>query len=395
MKRILIAALVAILSGTAIAQEVNFYSAAFDYAVKNQLGIDKNAVVTQNMIDTVTILDLSGYGLDDIRDMVYFSSVINLNLSYNKIENISSLVNLQHLAYLDLKYNRLKNLNDLAFSKSFEMTVLITGNYINEYLLILNNPNCLFTIIGLNWQNLPYRVNRFYTDFDLSTSQKLINYNVWTFNEYDSLYLMVDGKKELITNINEDIQQKQNTTDNVVYLNFDNQNVDSVYFIMPQTIEMMDHYAIITPDIPVDCRIISAEALKSSISYSDNSIIYMATESVNEDTIRIGFGKNDNDIKGYTYYYIKNNITQIENVPELNHLLYYPNPAENVLTLIIPNQDNQKATISLISITGQIVYQAVTNEAVYHVNVQSLEKGVYILYVQTKNGNFMEKIIKK
>ena len=396
MKRLIIFLVAANMSISGFTQNLDFYSETMELIVKYQLGLSENIPLTKEIADTITILDLSGYGLTDIRDLSYFPKLVNLDLSYNQIEDISPLVGLEYLTDLDLSNNRLKNLNDLAFSESYEMTVVTSSNYITEYSFLFNNPNCFFTIIGLNYQKSPYRVNRFYSDFDPNTSQKIVNYNVWTYNEYDSIYLMVDGKKELITEMDEDISIRKSVSGNMAYLNAESSNIDSVFFVLPQTMEINEIVTEIIPSLPADYSILSAEALKSNVSFSDQSIVYVMTSDIADDTIRIGYGLNEYDIKGYTYYYLKNDSpTDIEHLPVSEKLLFYPNPVDNTLTVVLPNAITEEATIYLVNLTGQIVYQAVTNQTTCQINVQNLEKGIYILFVKAGNESFTEKIIKR
>ena len=308
MKRIFIFLIAVSLSKVGVAQSIDFYSERMEFAVKDQLGLEPDDILTRAITESVTELDLSAYELEDIRDIVYFPNLQRLDLSYNRLENISALVNMQHLSYLNLSGNRLRSLSDLAFSESEEMLVLIAGNYISDYELILDNPNCFFTIIGLNFQEPLYRVTDFYADFDLKTSQKVINYNVWTYNEYESLYLSYDGKKELITSRSSDIQVKVNISDDVVYINHDNQSVDAAYFISPTSLEIKGKSTVIAPNIPVNNKILLVESSNSIVSFSDNSVFFEMQEGVVMDTVRIGFGKGEFDIKGYTYYYVKSGV---------------------------------------------------------------------------------------
>jgi hypothetical protein len=61
----------------------------------------------------------------------------------------------------------------------------------------------------------------------------------------------------------------------------------------------------------------------------------------------------------------------------------------------IPNPDGEMAAVALINLSGQIVYRTETSEAVYHVDVQSLKRGVYILQVVVGNEKYVAKVIKR
>lgn len=79
------------------------------------------------------------------------------------------------------------------------------------------------------------------------------------------------------------------------------------------------------------------------------------------------------------------------NEAELNNrtgnLKLYPNPAQNVLNISFYNKDNDNYSLSLYSVTGQLVYHqdAITGEQV-RVDVTELVSGAYI-YQLTGGGN--------
>ena len=396
MKRIFIFLIQTSICVSLFAENINFYSGSFELAVKDQLGLDEKEFITRDIADTITILKLSAYGLDDLRDVVYFPHLQYLDIAYNNINDLFPLINLEYLRYLNVRGNKLRSVDVLAFSESSEMVVNVSGNYIKDYELTLNNPRCIFTIIGLNYQKSPYIINHFYTDFDLKTTQKNINCNIWTLSEFDSLYLKYDKKSELIKEVGVDIQINKNITGNVVYLSLDEQVVDTAYFILPTSLRIEKDSTVITPSFPNNYKLLSIESSNSHASISNNSIFFRIAKNNTSDTIRIGFGKNLYDIRGYTYYYIKSDgTTGSEPVTEREKLIFYPNPVDNILTVRVPDQDGSEASISLISLTGQIVYQAVTNESTYQIDVRNLSEGIYVLSVKTAKENYIEKIIKK
>ena len=396
MNRIIVFLITVCLYKAGFAQNIDFNSKELEQAIKNRLDLPENMTLTQEFADKVTALDLSGCGLKDIQELLYFPNLEWLDLSYNGLEDISFLTGLKRLSFLDLSFNRLRSIDDLAFSESYEMILLIGGNYINDYILILNNPNCLFTIIGINDQKRLFRVNDFYADFDVKTSKKIINYNIWTYSEYDSVFLSVDGKMEWINRVDEHVQIKQNFIDDVVYLYFDNQTIDTAYFILPKRLEIMEIDTEITPNLPANLSILSSEAFQSNVTFTDESVVYTISENMISDTLKVGFGKNNYDIRSYTYYFLMNgNLTGAVPVIERNRLRYYPNPVDHTLTVHIPDSGTEKATVLLVSLTGQIVYQTETNAAIHQINMHNLAGGTFILLVQTAKETFTEKIIKK
>jgi triacylglycerol esterase/lipase EstA (alpha/beta hydrolase family) len=90
------------------------------------------------------------------------------------------------------------------------------------------------------------------------------------------------------------------------------------------------------------------------------------------------------------------NIEYIENkITAANNIEVYPNPVSNVLTVKMPNPNREKATITLMSLTGRIVFRTETHEAIHQVNVQSLERGIYILQTTVGNEKHVAKVLKK
>jgi hypothetical protein len=81
--------------------------------------------------------------------------------------------------------------------------------------------------------------------------------------------------------------------------------------------------------------------------------------------------------------------------PEKETLSCYPNPVDNTLTVKIPNLNREKAVIRLFNLSGQTVYQDMTEESQQIINVQSLKRGIYILQVKVGNETYTEKVIKK
>ena len=57
--------LLAVLTVTASAQTVTFFSPEFELGVKAHLGLEENDEVPQSRMDTITSIDLSGLGITD------------------------------------------------------------------------------------------------------------------------------------------------------------------------------------------------------------------------------------------------------------------------------------------------------------------------------------------
>ncbi|MDR1091792.1 MAG: cadherin-like beta sandwich domain-containing protein, partial [Prevotella sp.] len=292
-----------------VAQKLNLYSGDFENAVRYNLGLAETAPVTKETADTVTVLNLSGFGLTDIRDIVYFPNIQKLDLSFNRLRNVSPLIILRYLNWVNLSNNFLESVDVLVFSISPQLLVDATSNYIQDFELLKDSQQCLFTIIGIGLQKPFYGVRKLYTDFDLLTSEKIINYNIWTHSEYDSVYVLYDNEKELTVANSLDHQIKSGFTDNSVYLSFDEQIFDTAWFVASVTLEIEKDSTVIIPSFPASCEILSVESFnQSDIGYSRDSILFKFSDNIAKDTVKVGFGRRVPDgidnVKGYTYYFI-------------------------------------------------------------------------------------------
>jgi hypothetical protein len=80
-----------------------------------------------------------------------------------------------------------------------------------------------------------------------------------------------------------------------------------------------------------------------------------------------------------------------------NEIMVYPNPASDKVTISIDNQAAEIFTISLTTLTGQLV-QSVTdfNGTNYELNKGNLASGIYFVKIQSESGKFAtEKVVFK
>lgn len=70
----------------------------------------------------------------------------------------------------------------------------------------------------------------------------------------------------------------------------------------------------------------------------------------------------------------------------------YPNPVENSITVVLP-ENSTAISYTIFDITGKKVFQ--TNTTNSSINVQYLEKGIYILKINSESGDYVSKFIKK
>jgi len=88
--------------------------------------------------------------------------------------------------------------------------------------------------------------------------------------------------------------------------------------------------------------------------------------------------------------------TNINNLLLDNEVLIYPNPATTQLNIALKNEDNSIEKIQVIDVLGRVVYTETelnTNSKI--IDVQHLSSGMYHIFIKTKNGIYIGKIVKQ
>jgi len=178
MKRIVQYIILLLTAVTASAQSVTFFSPEFEEGVKRYLNIEPSAAVTQQQTDTITEIDLSGFGIKDIRDVAYLPNVRTLDLSFNEIRDVAPLLLLDSLHNIDLRNNQLEDISELAFANTDSMEVNVAYNYITDFSRFYLPSNCDIRIAGMSAQkskNVSYMdVYLFFAD--IVNDQPMIKY---------------------------------------------------------------------------------------------------------------------------------------------------------------------------------------------------------------------------
>jgi len=81
-------------------------------------------------------------------------------------------------------------------------------------------------------------------------------------------------------------------------------------------------------------------------------------------------------------------------INELNNsfnISVYPNPANDIITILIP----QNATIEIINIEGEIIKTINNNDKEIQIDLKNLSSGIYIIKAITENGIITKKFIKQ
>lgn len=130
------------------ATESLFASATIEQQVKTHCGLPASAQLTPTQLDTITVLDLSHLGLEELHDLLVMPRLRWLDLSDNKLEVVTNLNRLDSLRYLNLRHNQLTDISLLAFSQSPSLTIDVTLNYIRSFDFFAGLTQCEFSIIG-------------------------------------------------------------------------------------------------------------------------------------------------------------------------------------------------------------------------------------------------------
>ena len=174
---------------TVSAQRVTFYSSEFEEGVKSHLGLDDNSIVTQQQTDTITAINLSGFGIKDIQDVAYLPNVQTLDLSHNEIRDVAPLLPLDSLHYVDLRCNQLQDINQLAYSCSDSLVISVAYNYITDFRRLFLPSSCHISISGMSAQkdrnDLYMNVYQFYAD--IQDDQPVISYRGYSNMENGGL----------------------------------------------------------------------------------------------------------------------------------------------------------------------------------------------------------------
>lgn len=73
----------------------------------------------------------------------------------------------------------------------------------------------------------------------------------------------------------------------------------------------------------------------------------------------------------------------------------YPNPVSSTLTIELPSAEAQNATVSILDVTGKLVYTSTLSESISTIDVQNLVNGVYLLNIKSESVQSTTRIIKQ
>ena len=386
MKKIFLLTICTFFAQLSYTQNITFYSADFERGVKDYLQIDSSAVVTVEMADLITSLDLSGRGIADIRDIINFQNVSRLDLSGNYLSDISDLVNLSYLIDLDISNNILQNIDLLNFTSSTNMFVNVSLNYITDFSMLRQNTQCLFTLVGTTLQRdlneTILSIGTFYSDVD-KNGNATITYSAMTNQDYPVM-LNVQNISEQINADNSlydyflpnSINKVEQTTITM------GEQSDTTYIVPLLHKNVTKGHSITIPlGLPEDYDVrVYYNTIQEAVELQGNNIVYTATDSFDGDTIYYEFRK-EGQIKGYSRIYLQESTTRIDEI-NTNNLIIYPNLVSSICNVIVPDELRQgEVSLAIVTTLGQVVHQENIQDKLTVLDVSGLANGVYFVVI--------------
>ena len=299
-------------------QKVTFYSPEFEDGVRDHIGLAEGADVLQTHTDTITVINLSGLGITDIRDVVYLSAVKELNLSYNKISDVSPLLALEELQSVNLSNNQIEDVNILAFMQQESLELDVSGNYIQDFSYFYTPTPCEFIFLGMGMQQIkdvPYfDVYQLHADIN-TDGQPVVSYRGYT-NMDAASYLkcgssnvsaQLDGNTYQVT-ITENAAETSQVT-------LSNGEESEETYIVPSADYQVEAGQTVTLEtwLPDDYILYSTNATAGTVEIVGNTLLYTATNDAAPDIIYFSYYQGS-VLKGFSRFYINRETIETEPV---------------------------------------------------------------------------------
>lgn len=103
---------------------------------------------------------------------------------------------------------------------------------------------------------------------------------------------------------------------------------------------------------------------------------------------------NDINDSNKLYYVVEIEGTGVENTLGESNItpLVYPNPVSNVLTIDLSQANVRTGSLSLINTVGQVIEHQTINKAIINLDVERVPSGIYILKVDTEQGDYRQQV---
>lgn len=306
MKRIGKLILLLMIVTASSAQNIEFFSPEFEEGVKRHLGLDANAFVSQQQMDTITTINLSGLGIKDIRDVVYLSSVKELDLSYNEIKDVSPLLPLDSLYNVDLRSNLLEDISLFPFANSDSLVISVAYNYITDFSRFFLSSDCHISIIGMSAQRdrKASYLDVYQLFMDIEKNNPIVCYR--GYSNQQNIYIacqekhqpaIIDGNfQRTALSVVPDMSTKVFVTDGI--------RGDSTWVIPLQRLTVRGGEELsIETGLPDDYSITFANANSGTVTVAGQTVTYQAPTIAVPDTILLSYYQGDK-LRGQARYLI-------------------------------------------------------------------------------------------
>ena len=90
-------------------------------------------------------------------------------------------------------------------------------------------------------------------------------------------------------------------------------------------------------------------------------------------------------------------VTNLNSIETQQSIIIYPNPTENVLTIIFTESTNQYIDAEIYDMAGKMIFMSNYNSSEFNINTTDFKSGAYIIKLKNTNGELLksEKIIKQ
>ncbi|UQB67462.1 T9SS type A sorting domain-containing protein [Epilithonimonas zeae] len=348
MKKIII--LSAIFVGTfIIAQTINFADTAFKSLLVS-INTSPGANVAKDLNGNQIKIDQNNNGEIEITEAENISWLaVNGEFSTNKIVNIDEISYFKNLTYLKLQHHEITNLNTSNLSKLSSIDV-----FYNKLTSLEVNP--IVTSLGCSFNNL--------STLDISNLNNLVvllcefnplsSLTIGNLPKLEDVYVKNNGLTSLDFS-KTGLQSLHCDNNPLIYLNVQNNwnmGSTSAYFT-----------SINTPDLATVCADPNEVAWLKSYFQNQGNL------AVNVSPCNLG---------------VHNNVKQT--------IAVYPNPVKNIINIVNFNE-NTINQISLYDVEGKLIFTKMRPQN--KVDVSSLKKGIYLMYILSDGKNETIKIVKE
>ena len=384
-------------------QKITFRSPEFESGVRRHLGIDNSSGITPSQLDTITALDLSGYGISDIDDVLYLPKLRVLNLSHNGIENVTPLAALDSLKKVDLIYNNLENIFALTFSNSSEMYVDVSFNGIKEFSCFKSLTPCVFTIDGVKLQrekNKPYlNVCMLYGD---GTNKTSVIHGKIDSNIGNTIKLKCQNFESKVP-VNRTVFSKEikNLSGEALPIYVTNSSFsDSIYFVPYAEYEVRaNETVVIRTGLPDNYTIKIVETQQGALNVTGSDLEYLASSEFDYEEVIYSYYWGPT-LKGFSKIVLKSKDapTSIDVVDDGQSNLEILLQGNQLCVKCAAKALGEESAIDVFDISGRLIASRLANSSNginEQISLASVPRNVVVVQVTSGRQRFVDKIVVK